>query len=436
MSTGRFTHHLVIVGLSVMGSPALLVEAFAQDLVFEQVGDIAIDAQDLAFDETMDLWAGASELWRLPVGSSLWEEVYDEPGFIGDILLVLSPDTLFLTSTNGVHRSTDGGSSFAAVYEEGGSLFTTRLDGLNRSLVLAGESQGGTGIAYSTDRGASFTSATFTVSTSTESTLHSAVEILDGPAAGRLVAGCFNGIFVSEDSGQTWSPSSLFGDFRYSVQRIVIGEDPASGSRRLYATVVDAQASGPQLFTSDDEGLTWTNVPDMVDAYLFVFVPEPSSLLAVERADAVDGEHIEVWQSVDGGQSWVVVGELPAEVDGGLISSEDVLIGPDSHLYVALGRNGPESEWVYRTTKPVVVANEPPLPAPTTKTIAVYPNPAEDRITVEGIEQGEEVVLYDVLGRAMLRSRTPTDIDVSALPPGVYVVRVGGESRLVTVRQH
>ncbi|MEK0325676.1 MAG: hypothetical protein QQN63_08225, partial [Nitrosopumilus sp.] len=77
-----------------------------------------------------------------------------------------------------------------------------------------------------------------------------------------------------------------------------------------------------------------------VDAYLFVYVPsgnvsfseQGGSLLAVERADAVDGERLNVWQSTDGGQSWVVVGELPADVNGGLIASDDMLIGPDSNV--------------------------------------------------------------------------------------------------------
>ena len=420
-----------------MGSPALPVVVFAQGFEFEQVGDQPIDAQDLDFAPDGALWAIARELYRLQPGATIWEEVYDAAGSIGDHILAFSADTLLRATIVGVHRSLDTGQTWINVYSEGGALFAADHDGPNQGVILSGEQLGGTGIAYSTDRGASFTSATFTVFPSTESTLHSAVEIPDGPAEGRLVAGCFNGIFVSEDGGRTWAPSSLFQDFRYWIHRVVIGEDPSTGARRLYATMWDSQASGIQLYTSDDDGLTWTNVPGMVDAEFFVFVPDgEGTLLAVEDADGFPDDRLEVWRSIDGGQTWTVAGELPAEPDDDLIFTDDMLIGPDGHVYIAVGRTGPEEEWVYRSTESVVVASEPEVPpAPTAERLVVYPNPAADRISVQGIAPGEEITLYDVLGRAVLRSITPTSMDVSALPPGMYVVRARAESQLITIRR-
>ncbi|MCH8032010.1 MAG: T9SS type A sorting domain-containing protein [Bacteroidetes bacterium] len=438
------TFYIAVAGLLIAGSPALPTVASAQDLEFEQVGDIPLDAEDLEFDHEGTLWADADELYRLAEG--IWEEIYTAPG-IGGNLLVLSPDTLLLTSTIAVHRSTDSGQTFTSVYSEGFSLFASDLSGPNHGVVLCGTLLGGTGISYSTDRGATFTESTFTVSTSWESTLHTAVEIPDGAAEGRLVAGVFNGIVVSEDGGQTWDPSSIFQEARFSTQRVVIGIDPETGDRRLYATLTDAQEPGVQFYISDDDGLTWTNVPGMVDAFLFVFVSrsggmiveDEGALLAVERATALEGDSIEVWRSIDGGETWSEAGRLPAEVNGGLIASDDMLIGPEGYLYVSVGRNGPEREWVYRTTEPVVVANEPEAPpAPTEGRLVVYPNPATNRITVEASQDAEDVVLYDLLGRAVRRVRLVAGkavLDTTRLPAGVYVVRVGGESRLVTIRR-
>ena len=117
-----------------------------------------------------------------------------------------------------------------------------------------------------------------------------------------------------------------------------------------------------------------------------------------------------------------------------------MLIGPDGHVYVSVQRSGPEPEWVYRTTEPVVpVANEPgpELPEPATE-FQIYPNPAADRITVEASGMDEEVVLYDLLGRVVRRGRVVAGkavLDTARLPVGVYVVRVGGKSQLVTVVQ-
>ena len=57
--------------------------------------------------------------------------------------------------------------------------------------------------------------------------------------------------------------------------------------------------------------------------------------------------------------------------------------------------------WAYRTTEPVVVANEPEAPPPpTAERLLVYPNPAVGSVTVEA--SGEDAVLYDLLGRAVL----------------------------------
>ncbi|MCH8030426.1 MAG: T9SS type A sorting domain-containing protein, partial [Bacteroidetes bacterium] len=139
------------------------------------------------------------------------------------------------------------------------------------------------------------------------------------------------------------------------------------------------------------------------------------------------------------GGTWEAAGNLPAEPMEDGISSSDMLVGPEGYLYVSVSRTGPEDEWVYRTTEPVVVANEPEAPsAPTAERFVVYPNPATDRITVEANGLGEEVVLYDLLGRAVRRARLVAGkavLDTARLPAGVYVVRAGGESRLVTVRR-
>ena len=114
----------------------------------------------------------------------------------------------------------------------------------------------------------------------------------------------------------------------------------------------------------------------------------------------------------------------------------DALVGPDGLLYIAVSRAGPEDAWVYRTTEPVVVANEPEVPAPTTQRLIVYPNPATDRLTVEAEMLGGAVLLYDLLGRLVLRARLIAGkavLDASQLQAGVYVVRVGARARRVAI---
>lgn len=407
----------------------------AQGLEFEQVGDRSLDAKDLEFGDDEVLWASATELWELNPTTQIWQQVTT---FANDHVIVLSADTVLIGQNLGIRRSINRGQDWEVVHLEGGFLFEAELDGPNNGVVLSEERFGNTGIAYSTDRGASFTESTFTVSTSIASTLETAVEIVDGPASGRLVGGTFNGIAVSEDGGRTWSPSSLFQEGRFWVRRMVIGKHPTTGERRLYATLTDSQEVGVRLYVSDDNGLTWTDVPGMVEAYLIIYAQEmPLSLLVVERAEAVDGEQLAVWHSADDGESWTLVGELPAEVNGDGIFSKDILIGPDERLYVSVSRAGSAREWVYRTTEPVVVANQPELPPPTEGGMSVYPNPATDQIMIEAVGFSEDVVLYDLLGREVRRARLVSGkaIDVSMLSAGAYVLHAENQRRVITIRR-
>jgi len=99
-----------------------------------------------------------------------------------------------------------------------------------------------------------------------------------------------------------------------------------------------------------------------------------------------------------------VAGDLPADVNGGGIHTSDMLIGPDNHLYVAVGRAGPEREWVYRTTEPVVAANEPEVPEipGTSFSLSIQPNPLVRQTVVPfsvATTARVRITVFDMLGR-------------------------------------
>ncbi|MBL7984696.1 MAG: T9SS type A sorting domain-containing protein, partial [Flavobacteriales bacterium] len=69
--------------------------------------------------------------------------------------------------------------------------------------------------------------------------------------------------------------------------------------------------------------------------------------------------------------------------------------------------------------------------------LLVYPNPARDRLVVQGEAALGEVVLHDAVGRVVLSQRAASDrahVDVSALPPGVYVLSVRNSEGTRTAR--
>jgi len=58
--------------------------------------------------------------------------------------------------------------------------------------------------------------------------------------------------------------------------------------------------------------------------------------------------------------------------------------------------------------------------------LAVYPNPADQTLTLQGVAEGDQFVLSDALGRVVLAGKyNGNELAVDQLPAGTYVVQVG-----------
>ncbi len=113
------------------------------------------------------------------------------------------------------------------------------------------------------------------------------------------------------------------------------------------------------------------------------------------------------------------------------------------HGQVSLREGGPNGEEAASVPVTLTVTEGTATeegPGETSAALRVWPNPASRVLHVEA-PGAEEAVVFDVLGRKVLRARLGgtadglTEADVSGLPPGVYVVRAGGEAAVVTVRR-
>ena len=60
----------------------------------------------------------------------------------------------------------------------------------------------------------------------------------------------------------------------------------------------------------------------------------------------------------------------------------------------------------------------------------VYPNPANDRVRIEGLEAGSEVQLFNTLGELVktVKVDANSEIGIAELAPGLYLVRCGNAS--------
>ena len=54
----------------------------------------------------------------------------------------------------------------------------------------------------------------------------------------------------------------------------------------------------------------------------------------------------------------------------------------------------------------------------------MYPNPADSALFISGNETSIAVAIYNVLGKEVLSIKNTNNINVQALPSGVYMIRL------------
>jgi surface protein len=66
--------------------------------------------------------------------------------------------------------------------------------------------------------------------------------------------------------------------------------------------------------------------------------------------------------------------------------------------------------------------------------ISIYPNPTSDIVYIEGNYTNLNVVIYDILGKQLMKQSTTNSIDISQLEKGVYILLLSDGTKLTTKR--
>src|SRR5690606_22846876 len=224
---------------------------------------------------------------------------------------------------------------------------------------------------------------------------------------GRLLAGLWNGLVYSDDAGQTWEPSSLWGPGAVVVNGLAfdaVAGHPYGGV--AYAAVRDFAYGRPAVYRSDDGGQTWVLVRRFEGGDFGLADPSWVVVGVDDRAGGALYAGIEqtaggpdlgtVAASFDGGQTWAAVADTASGWGG--YAAKVLSVGRDGRLYAATDRG------VYRTVEAVPVSSEPgPEPGEETGVrLEVHPNPSRGSaaVTLTLVHPSEvEVSVYDVLGR-------------------------------------
>jgi surface protein len=66
--------------------------------------------------------------------------------------------------------------------------------------------------------------------------------------------------------------------------------------------------------------------------------------------------------------------------------------------------------------------------------LKVYPNPVDDKLTIQGLQKEVKVSIYSVLGKLVLSKTTLSEIDVYNLKSGIYIIKFENNQKVVTRR--
>lgn len=193
----------------------------------------------------------------------------------------------------------------------------------------------------------------------------------------------------------------------------------------------------------------WSNTYPGINAYSeardFTLRPDGTGVLLRTSSSAVgstrlDTELVEI--SASGEEIGAVLlpgGASTTQGQGSVFLDRLEWAGSDG-WFIAVGRrfdNGNPSEadlYLYRNQAAAsqTTANTPAFPSGD-EVLAVYPNPAAQRVTLDGLNATSRVQVFDLLGRDVLSAdrSSGSTLDVQALPSGVYVLRVTAQDGTV-----
>lgn len=217
---------------------------------------------------------GPDGLFRSDDGASSWTKLPLEVWIVDLVLDPDSPDTLYALGNDGFYKSTDAGQTWTLQQAASGFRGAVALDPSDSQTVYFAEWNPGGQVQRSTDGGATWTSIR---SDLPDNLVVDSIAVDPFDSDVLYVGSGHQGVFRSDDAGQTWS------------QQGAATFDPIAGAR-IVADPLVADRLWASAQRSDDAGLTWETVGDDLDFPLAtLFAPDPSSTGRVLAATADGG---------------------------------------------------------------------------------------------------------------------------------------------------
>ncbi len=245
---------------------------------------------------------------------SQWVQTSGPPGAVVSVLLPDGPDLYVGTQLAGIYKSTDGGTSWLQKNNGFGYKTAGAMARCGPYLLASGS-----GVLFrSSDGGDSWTPVPgFETSGGILTLSVQGTHAIAGTAGG--------GVYVSSDTGGTWSPSNA--GLPLTVDDLSVPVSVAAGPDYIvFASTFDSS----DMFKSTDLGASWlrdsTGLPS----------GEPVQVLYNDGATIYAGINSDLYQSTDLGGSWSYVSSTPNSVIRSILNDGSTLFsGGSSGLFAS-----------------------------------------------------------------------------------------------------
>ncbi|HET7306745.1 MAG TPA: hypothetical protein VFK24_02870 [Gammaproteobacteria bacterium] len=275
------------------------------------------------------LYAGTEDgLYRSTDGGASWQIIPDLPSDREFDLMVFepsNPDTILAAGNCciSIYKSIDGGNSWAPIAaiqgSNGGTVEDITFDPADPTVIYAAA-----GSLYRLHDGDG--SWTALPDPDQVKSADASAIYRDPTNPARLVLGTNRGIFISDDTGSTWSPSNTGfsnADLWY------IAPDPAT------ADVIYGASPWQGVFRSDDGGQSWQARNGVFgDTDMRIIAPDPSTPGTIYTQQAFEN----FYSSHDGGKTWNA-----STIDAGSFPNISALLVDPNNPDILYARDTPDS---------------------------------------------------------------------------------------------
>jgi len=310
--------------------------------------------------------------------------------------LAISGNNIFAGTDDGVYLSSNNGNSWTATGITNTDVCALAISGSN---IFAGTWDG---VYLSSNNGSSWTAVNNGLTGVAARNVHALAV-----SGSNIFAGTGEGVYLSSNNGSSWSAINTG-----LPTNIVSVEAFAINGSNIFAGTFEYGA-----FLSSNNGSSWTAVNTGLNTgngiYVYSFVTSGNNIFAGTGAGGSGGAG--VYFSSNNGSNWI-------EVNTSLEDCVLALAISGGYIFAGTLQDG-----VWKLPLSQVGIEETDNNA---SNIAVYPNPAADRVFINIKEKQDMIVqIYNVVGECVLQrelNNGSNEIEISSLSKGIYVIQLTG----------